>query len=293
MAALSVLGASAQTFTVYPKNGVPATYASSDIDRIEFFEGAPAPIVVEPKVGDIFYSDGTYSTKLDKNKEAIGVIFWLGDPTAQDEALKKDYPDCTHGLVVAAFPDMTPYAWQIGVDALSGTVGDWVSANTDYVPVNSEYGYDTRRNYIAGYNNTKALEAFNNSTAGQSSPVIAAARVAAYRNSHPAPEGTSGWFLPAIKELTLLLNEEIDGEVLLYNNTASEQRMKNAPNVNAGLKQISGAELLSRNNWFFEYWTSNEWYNQQSYHVNSSDGTVMCGDKQCINNQVIRCVLAF
>lgn len=293
MAAASFLSASAQTFTVYPKDGTPVTYAPSDVDRIQFFNGEPDPIVVEPKVGDIFYSDGTWSTKIDKSKEAVGVIFWLGDPTAQDAALKKDFPECTHGLVIAAFPNMNAYAWQIGVDSSSPLVGDWVAANTEYQSVTSSYGSDTRRNFISGYNNTKALEAYNNSENGQTTPVMAAVRAINFRNSNPAPTGTSGWFLPSIKELTLLLNEEIDGEVLLYNNAENAKCMKNAPVINAALEQISGAEPLSRSNWSFDYWTSFEWYNEQAYHVSSDSGTVMGGGKTNVYNQVIRCVLAF
>lgn len=293
MAAASVLSVSAQTFTVYPKNGVPVTYAPSDIDHIQFFEGQPDPIVVEPKVGDIFYSDGTWSTKLDKSKEAVGVIFWLGDPTAQDAALKRDYPECTHGLVIAAKPNMNAYAWQIGVDSSSPTVGEWITANTDYKSVSSQYGYDTRRNLIAGYNNTKALEAYNNSEYGQISPVMSVVRALAFRNENPAPEGTSGWYLPSVKEMTLVLNEEIDGEVLLYNNSEKDKCMKNAPVIEAALRLIPDSEPLSRATWSFDYWTSNEWTADQAYMVSSDSGTAMCTDKTNTHNQVVRCILAF
>lgn len=293
MAAASVLTVSAQTFTVYPKNGVPVTYAPSDIDHIQFFEGEPDRVVVEPKIGDVFYSDGTWSTKLDKSKEAVGVIFWLGDPTAQDAALKRDYPECTHGLVIAAKPNMEPFAWQIGLDDSSMSVGDWVEANTEYESVLSMYGSDTRRNMIAGYNNTKALEAYNNSEYGQISPVMAYARVVAFRNENPVPEGTSGWYLPSVKELALVLNEEIDGDVLDYNDVEMDKRMKNAPVIDAALKLIPEAQTLSRANWSFDYWTSNEWVSNQAYMVSSDSGTAMCTAKTNTSNQVIRCVLAF
>lgn len=293
MAAASALSVSAQTFTVYPKNGVPVTYAPSDVDHIQFFEGEPDPIVVEPKVGDIFYSDGTFSTKLDKSKEAVGVIFWLGDPTAQDAALKRDHPECTHGLVIAAKPSMEPFAWQIGLDGSMSTVGDWIEANTEYESVYSMYGADNRCSLTAGYNNTKALEAYNNSEYGQISPVMAVARVAAFRGQCSAPEGTSGWYLPSVKELALVFNEDFDGDVLDYNDVKADLRMKNAPVIEAALKLIPDAESLSRADWAFDYWSSNEWIADQAYYVSSDNGMVFCGGKNATFNQLIRCVLAF
>ena len=52
------------------------------------------------KPGDFFYSDGTWSTTLDVSKTPIGVVFYIGDPTEHDAALRAAHPECVHGLVV-------------------------------------------------------------------------------------------------------------------------------------------------------------------------------------------------
>ena len=62
----------------------------------------------EPVAGDYYHSDGTYSAELDAAKKVIGVVFWVGDPTASDAALKREHPGCTHGLVVAVNEVVTP-----------------------------------------------------------------------------------------------------------------------------------------------------------------------------------------
>lgn len=252
--------------------------------------------VVRPmQVGDFYYADGSHSANLSMSKEVIGVIFWVGDPTADDAALKRDHPECTHGLVVAAFPDTNPYAWQPGYSSLSQTVGAWVAANaTDYQDITSEWMKDERRNKIAGYNNTKAIEAYNASDYGQQVPVLAIARVQAFRQSNPAPASSSDWFLPAVKELTLLINDDYDGEVFEFNNISSSLCLTNRNVINEKLAQIENAELIGCNKeWSYDYWSSTEWYYNQAYHVSADDGSVMGGSKDGAYNQQIRCVLAF
>ncbi len=53
---------------------------------------APLPA---PNIGDYFYSDGTWSAEIDESKSIIGVVFWTGDPTAEDAKLRADHPECT------------------------------------------------------------------------------------------------------------------------------------------------------------------------------------------------------
>ena len=38
----------------------------------------------ELKIGDYYYSDGTWSTTLDSSKTPIGVVFYVGDPSVSD-----------------------------------------------------------------------------------------------------------------------------------------------------------------------------------------------------------------
>ncbi len=64
-------------------------------------------------VGDWYYSDGTWSTELDPSKTPVALVFWAGDPTAHDAALKNDHPDCTHGLAVALSGDEPYMFWPL------------------------------------------------------------------------------------------------------------------------------------------------------------------------------------
>lgn len=53
-------------------------------------------------VGSLIYTDGSYSAVLDPEKELAGIVFYLGDITGDDALLKKEHPECTHGLAVSA-----------------------------------------------------------------------------------------------------------------------------------------------------------------------------------------------
>ncbi len=68
---------------------------------------ASVPVIVERAVavGDYYYSDGTTSDAIISGKTLLGVVFWLGNATTDDAALRRDHPECTHGLAVAAFSD--------------------------------------------------------------------------------------------------------------------------------------------------------------------------------------------
>lgn len=250
-------------------------------------------VVKAMAVGDFYYSDGTSSSALNSAKNVIGVIFWLGDPTADDPTLKKDHPECTHGLVVA-LNNSEPVVWQTDHASYNGLVNDWIKSNaTEYTEIASAWQVDTRRNKIAGYNNTKAIEAFNAAQANSEWPVSAVATTVSYRTKVAAPEATSGWFLPGIKELTLLVNSEHDGDVFDFNNVAADKKGLNKATINKSLAKINGASLIGDANWGYELWSSTEWTKTDAYHVSSADGAVMGSSKGGANNQLVRCILAF
>ena len=173
------------------------------------------------KPGDYYYSDGTTSdgglrtlyadgtTKCEdigpfSDKTCIGVVFWVGDATAKDKTLKADHESCTHGLVVA-LKDASGDAWQSSY----ASVQTWLNSNQSgvFLPVASNFDADAPLNNIQGYNNTKAIEAFNAYNSGY--VVQAVQKVVAYRNEVSAPATSSGWYLPSEKELTLLCGKDV------------------------------------------------------------------------------------
>ena len=113
-------------------------------------------------IGDYYYADGTWSAQLDAGRTPIGVVFYVGDVTAFDPALKNEHPNCTHGLVVSLTEDPDGSAWQSNYESYASTIGMWTDAFApEYEPVTSGYELTDNLNRPIGYNNTKAMELFN------------------------------------------------------------------------------------------------------------------------------------
>lgn len=63
-------------------------------------DAIPVTVIDAPEFGDYFYSDGTWSTELDESKTCVGLVFWTGNPAADDKLLAQEHPECTHGLIM-------------------------------------------------------------------------------------------------------------------------------------------------------------------------------------------------
>lgn len=212
-------------------------------------------VLPQPKVGDIFYSDGTYSTELDENKIPIGVIFYVGDPSVDDAAMRNEHPACVNGLVVSLNSENGD--WQTEYKAYGETVSSWIEANTSYEATASSTSATANFNKSLGYNNTKGYEAFNAAPENAAWPVTIAERVVAYREAVPAPENTTGWYIPSAKESAILcIGSPIEGSI--YRLTGTE----NKDVINAVLAGIPGTDELT-NNW----WTSTEMLNGSGVYL--------------------------
>lgn len=234
-------------------------------------------------VGDFYYSDGTYSTELDENKEVIGIVFWTGDPTENDAALKREHPECTHGLVVAATGDQES-GWQPYYKLYDATVGEWIEANApEYMTTISGKGDGDYINKIVGYNNTKAMELFNADPAHAEWPLEAVQKVVAYRSTVPAPATSSDWYVPSIKELTLLISGEYDGNIYEMENPSTEP----AKLIDSKLEEAGKEKFVP-----FYYWSSSEEDKLSAFRVGPETGNVFSARKGVINYRV-RFVLAF
>ncbi len=234
-------------------------------------------------IGDYFYSDGTWSSELDGNKDVISVIFYAGDITADDAAMAREHPGCTNGLVLALNNvDATGANWQYNYADYNGTVSDWVSSSqTGYEPVNDI-------NKASGYNNTKALEAFN--TANPEFQVTAVQSVAAYAASYPAPITTSGWYMPSIKELMYLSAGHFDGNPEEVSSTANLAIVNSSLGNIAGAKKVEGQFLMGFEIGPNYIWSSSE-ISLSDVAVFSTDGIMLEFPKT--NVEPVRCILAF
>lgn len=235
----------------------------------------------DPELGDYFYSDGTWSSEADPEKTVIGVVFWLGDPAQSDAALKADFPECTHGLVVAAGGDVPSY-WQSQSTSSPGTVGEWITDNApELLSVTSGTDISDPLNLIRGYNNTKALELYNAAPENSEWPVEVMDVVSAYREEVPAPANTSGWYLPSMKELSLLCSGELGENVYDISGETSVRDM-----VNERLEAVNGIQIGEA-----FYWSSTENSIEHAFDIDFSDGSVWMDLK--FMNDPVRCVLAF
>lgn len=166
-------------------------------------------------IGDFYMIDGTIVSKdSDVSEDFIeniaGIVFWVGDPSSEgnDSALLRECPECKHGLVMAL--DTIQTIWCNNTQKL---ISNWVKAEGEYEEiVAGPWGKDRPYNFIKGYNNTKAIEAYNEN-ASDYDRVIAIDEVVALRDSVSLPWSTSDWYLPSAKEVSLMITGEIDIDI--------------------------------------------------------------------------------
>lgn len=231
-------------------------------------------------VGDFYLKDGSLvahdATLTDAQKAAcIGIVYWVGDATAKDKTLKTDHPGCTHGLVISS-NDNGSFMWRDSPIS----VQDWLDKNgkDEFLPVSTDIGASDPLNNIQGYNNTKAIEAFN--VANQSSFIVAVQGAVKFRTMVPAPSTSSDWYIPSEKELTLLCGGEVDD---IWNKAVGTANLEL---INGKLSSIGGAQLSSS-----IYWSSSEYDSTYEFSVSFDNGLVFYSYKYY--NFMVRFSLAF
>lgn len=192
------------------------------------------------QVGDYYCADGKIISVESETvpENVIGLVCYVGniqpsvthdEYTETQDALRRDYPNCTHGLVVAV-----NYAKYNGANTSVFSPnsrdyfhGNWFSndenwagkfINTDTKTTDSD---GVAAMPFLGYNHTVLMI---NSPTLVNACEAGVNFVQAYRTDVTAPAVTSDWFLTSLKELDLLF------------------RLKST--INARLKIVGGEELL-------------------------------------------------
>ena len=187
--------------------------------------------------GDLAMKNGSfmkYATDMTltdaQQANVAGIVFWTTADMntaadaqtpaklTDDEIMKKDFPNCTHGLIVSLKDVSQGTKWQES----DTNIADW-QTNTfnaddknDYKSIAStcnSYDFTVDLiNYILGYQNTKILKAYNESLSDDKSAntVLPVSLLDEFSNDNPAPANTTGWFIPSEKELTLLCGVDSD-----------------------------------------------------------------------------------
>lgn len=210
-------------------------------------------------IGDYYYADGTWSAQLDEGRTPIGVVFYVGDITATDPALKREHPNCNHGLVVALNEHENGTAWQSNYEAYGAEIGIWTNQYApQYECVTSGYELTDNLNRPIGYNNTKAMELFNAAEENAEWQIEPINFVVEYRSKVPAPEASSDWYLPSAKELSLLMTGEYDKNIWDIRDTGAS--VENLKEVNKKIEKVEGALGIGQRlpGVLFFYWSSTE-----------------------------------
>lgn len=256
-----------KVFTITPSITTAGNYKTYKVD------GGYKEIEHNLQAGDFYLKDGTLLSKdtplTDAQKAAcVGIVCWVGDATATDPALKRDFPQCTHGLVVSL--KETTSAWQNSY--ASTTIQSWAEnqefyTQGGYYALNKDVGssYDSPGG-IQGYNNTQILKAYDEAFA--SYPVTILNSFGVITEGVTLPEDkTSGWYLPSPREL-----------VELYNVMET---------VNQSLTALGSSQQLSSS----VYWSSGEYSSYGAWLVHLGNGNVLSNFK--LSNYSVRLAFAF
>lgn len=229
------------------------TAAASDAGKSYAVNG------VKPvKFGDIYFADGSWGTQTERTGQTpIAVVYYAGDPTNDDSTLKRDHPGCTHGLAVA-LEDYGKSQWQSYYQSYGKgkTVGQWIDANTNnqYVSTVVHLGTGGNLNKLLGYNNTKAIEAFNADAANSAWKVDVVENVVTYRAKVAAPSASSNWYVPSPKDWHLIATAGNSTDV--YDEYEDKHLKISA--INGVLTTILGAEAIELTLDNSCYWCSSE-----------------------------------
>ena len=206
-------------------------------------------IYPEPKLGDLYYSDGTWSSTFVAGKTPIGVIAYLGTDAFTETGTTVGGSTFTgHGLALCLKNAESGVCW-------STKTGDYEFDSGAKVG-----GSDAlkRKTEVSGYTNTATLAAQEGA-----STMYPAAYWAKYYTDLAAPAtGTTGWFLPSAQQWVKMqegLGGLAEGDITWYswfdNNhtvaTAWETAMAKAGEKGTAYDSVTDEYLI--------YWSSSEY----------------------------------
>lgn len=270
------------------QNGVPGgSYFTCTVNAtLPSTQGATTR---ELKVGDFLFKDGSiWPGGLDGADDpappktskdgSMGVVFWVGDPTATDVKLQEDYPHCTNGLVL--------------YKAVGGANGKWSESTSsiDYWLKSSLKPNDfnapaiTATDVCQGYSNTKSMEKFITSSNING---IRELNIFTVLNNSNAPNNVvsraSKWYIPSMAEAKLIINGEGN-----TSGTAGREL------IDGQLKKIYSATTLSHPS-FYAFWLNTEEVGSSDTrnvaYMNGDEGTVAYQAKR--SSFSFRFILAF
>ncbi len=208
-----------------------------------------------PKVGDFYYSDGTWSTELDKSKTPIAVVFFTG--VAKDNGDNSAYYKLKDGVT-----PMTVNGYAIAINDATLVNGENIEVSWSFFDGSYEgAGCSFDVTDFVGYTNTQSITRAAKKRPGELTPnddSFPAAYYAtiAFEKACPAPESSSGWFLPSTGQFQYIW------DYAYWNKQGTLSAwLENSFKVlvEAG---IECTPLYSRDS---EYWSSTEKYDSEAH----------------------------
>ena len=215
------------------------------------------------KAGDYYMQDGSIlpgdevsNLSRDERKSCLGVVFWVGEiegihwtQTGRkkgDRLLMRDHPECVHGMVVAMDDTSSQeMKWATGKGATEH-IYEWAESFKDFTSGEQADWEEIQKSDIAfGYYRSRLMALYGSRNSDTTFPVYDA--IATYATTHPAPTGSSGWFLPGRNELAILCFG-------VPTNFAGDYTQLNMlkKTINPQIDKADGDKLTG------EYWSSDE-----------------------------------
>lgn len=213
-------------FKRFKVNGAPETKINYTIQR-----------------GDFLLTDGNLLPRdaaltEEQKAKVAAIVFWTPAETetegritparlSDDKIRSKDFPHCTHGLAISTKRPV-PAPWQN--DHNNWTTDDFVlnfqnsdnfsrADKSDFRPIAPLNKAEDDLNRVLGYQNTRILLAYNDwhKASGKGTLVGIADKLTEFAAANPAPEGSTGWYIPSAKELYMFVNKDLDNIYKLKN----------------------------------------------------------------------------
>lgn len=265
-------------------------------------DGGAETVIDRPlKEGDFYMRDGTILPKnafsngalpTDVQEDCLGVVFWVGEIEGMhwtqtgniqgDRLLMRHHPECVHGMAVAlrdASP--TPVVWATG-EGVSEYLYNWANGFGGFTPTEqADWEAIKVSNFGYGYNNSRLMALYGSRHDDTTFPALDA--IADYAAAHPAPAGSSGWFLPGLCELATLCF----GTPENFGSSTSPyyyEQLRMLKEINPRIDKAAGNKLAGK------YWSNSEtdykvWY----VDVDTPDYSM----KPKTDTYKVRAVLAF
>ena len=158
----------------------------------------------DPKVGDYYYSDGTWSTDLDAGKTVIGIVFSTLNATGDDSKLREAYPACSNGLVVSVKELESIFGANCG---LQEVMHGWLSSNygaANYTTFRDFSGNISTNVVANGYTATLGLKGYKQYRGEANCCQIVSVLNDSKLPAAPTEKPNSDWYIPSYKEMQLL-----------------------------------------------------------------------------------------